>query len=162
MIKHIYLLFFILLVPAYSLCQAGLSGELKGTIIIERKPVEFTWISTPDGTTEIPCFTYLPGKDDYFSGKGKQLLPLQSINTIEISRLSAKETIFVRDSCFGCSLYKAVISFKGQPENTERFVYLALKYFTWKNTGSAEFYEPRMVELRYVNAIKMNEVIKRN
>jgi hypothetical protein len=146
-----------LFVPAFSLCQNNQPQNLRGTLIIEKRPVEFNYLSTPDGTAEIPYFNYLPTKDEYASNLRKKMLPLHVVKNVMITRLAKEESAFVHDSCSGCYLYKARITFIDDPSNTEKTVFLAINHMLWKNTDSGGFNNPRVVELRYLNAIRINE-----
>jgi hypothetical protein len=157
MLKLIKIISIILFVPVYSLSQDYKPENLSGTLIIEKKPVEFTYLSTPEGTTEIPCFTYLPTRNEFIANLGKELLPLHGVKNIIITRLTQDESAFVHDSCSGCTLYKAKITFYDQPGANVKSVYLAINHIIWKNSGSGEFYEPRIVELRYLDSIEINE-----
>ena len=156
----ITILSIILIVPVYSLCQNHGSENLYGTIIIEKKPVDFTFLHAPDGTTEISCFNHLPSGNEYTSTAGKEIISLHDVKKIEITRLNKEELQFVHDSLSGCTLYKATITFNDKDGKKERSVYLAFKYFIWGNTGSGEFQEPREAELRYVDAVCINTEVK--
>ena len=150
-----------LLANIYSISQDLVKGNITGTLIIGEKPVEFNYLSMPDGTMELPYFTHLPTKDEIAANFGKDFLSLQTVKKIVILRFSNEELEFLHDTCSGCSLFKANITFNHHTPVTEKSIYLAVKYLIWKNTGSIEFPEPRVAEMRYVDAIQINEGINK-
>jgi hypothetical protein len=158
--KEFTIVIMILFFPVFVLCQGFRPEELHGKLIVGEKPVDFNYLSAPDGTTEIAYFDYLPNRNEFLLSKGKKALSLHSVTHILITRLTSKETEFVRDSCPGCIFFRAKADFNGQAGSGEQLIYLAVDHLIWKNTTSKEFFEPRIAELRFLDAIYMNEVIK--
>jgi hypothetical protein len=157
MFKILMIISTILFVPVYSLSQDSKPEYLNGTLIIGEKPVGFTSLEMPDGTTDIPIFSTLPTKKEYLSNLGKDRLPLKGVKKITMTRFTREESGFIHDSCSGCSLYKATITCYGQSRFNGKTIYLAIQYILWRNTGSDGFSEPRTAELPYVDAINLNE-----
>jgi hypothetical protein len=160
MIRILKIVSLILFLPLICLAQNNKPENLRGTLVIEEKPVEFNYLSTLDGTTEIPYFKNLPTQKDYNSGSGKEIVSLQTVRNIEILRFSDTESVFLQNSCKDCLLFKAKITFNDYSGYDEQQVYLAIEYIIWKNTGSADYIEPRVAKLKFLNEINMNEKIK--
>jgi len=150
----------ILFVPAFSLAQNDKPENFKGTLIIEHKPVEFNYLSTPDGTTEIPYFKKIPSKYEYLSNLGQEFLPLKKVKDIKMVRFSAEELQDLYDSCEDCLLYKADITFYEDSGSNVETLYLTAKYFTWKNTDLKDYCEPHIAELRFLEAVIINKEIE--
>jgi hypothetical protein len=106
-------------------------------------------------------FNLLPTKNTYDSLLEKNSVSFVDLEQVIIKRLSSAETDFVRDSCPGCTFYRAWISLRNQPGETAKLVYLDLKYITWKNTETGEFSEPRSAELKYLDAIYFRDDIRK-
>jgi hypothetical protein len=150
----------VFLIPVLSFAQAVKPGNLHGTLVIEEKPVEFTYLSTPDGKTDLPYFRNLPTKLEYLSSQGKEFLPLQEVVHINILRFSDEELQSLYESCDDCILYKAVVTFNTHSGYDEETIYLALNYLTWENSNIQGFDGPHHAELRFLEAVMMNKKIE--
>jgi hypothetical protein len=161
MIKFLKIVLVFLILPVFALSQNGDPGTLKGVLVIEEKPVEFNYLSTPDGTTEIPYYKNLPTKQEYLSNLGKELLPLQKVKDIHILHFSDSELQSLYELCEDCILFKATVTLDDHSGVKQETVYLSLNYFTWKNSSIKGLEEPHIAELRFVEAVIMNENIER-
>jgi len=154
-IIHILVLFSFF--PVGALCQGIHPELLQGTLIIGEKPVEFNYLSLPDGTSALTCFTHLPSRHDYDSNTGRVFIPLGSIKKIRITHLTSEERAFLHDSCADCMLYKARITCRDLDVNGGEPVFVALSCFIWKNTHSADFCQPHVADLKFVDAVEIRE-----
>jgi hypothetical protein len=146
----------LLLLPFVALAQADKPENISGSMIFGEKPLEFNYLSMPDGSTTLAFFKQLPGRSEYIAGTGKEFISLEKISALRIIPFSDDENEMLRENCNDCQLYKARITFFGNKGYREEFVFLAFDHLIWKNTHTADYKEPRKAELRFLEEIEIN------
>jgi len=146
----------LVLLPFFALAQMEMPANISGSMIFGEKPLEFNYLSMPDGSTTLAFFKLLPGRSEYIAGTGKEFISLEKISTLRIIPFSEYENDILRENCDDCQLYKARITLFGNKGYREEIVFLAFDHLIWKNTRTEDYKEPRKAELRFLEEIEIN------
>lgn len=148
---------FFFFMPLHLLSQKSGVENLSGTLLIDEKPVDFNYLSMPDGSTNIPFYSHLPTSVEFMQDFGIEYLSLSGVHSIEMIRFTEDEQEFIRKYCSDCTIYKARISFSSDPASRESEIYLAVPHLFWMNTASEEYNKLRAVEVKYIDKIEFKQ-----